>query len=142
MNKPVKQVCVDCHFFQRDMPADKPLRFLVTDDQREWSRTGNFNWYPNCNIGCHLGVWDTGVGLPGEIDEVVLRTERTATCFFWPFTPGMQFPAAKILQKRAADQKEAATDRRHTIRGLRIAAWGLGVTALFSLFNFIMGLFE
>jgi hypothetical protein len=47
----------------------------------------------------------------------------------------MLLPAAEILQKREADNREASRDRKRAVIGLWIAASGLGLNFLWNVFG-------
>src|SRR3954470_31296 len=112
-----RQVCVDCHFFTkevRDLPHGKPGVSQVTQRERSSARQGNFSWtQDHWVLCCHLGVWDEGHGTRiEEREQTICRTDRRDFCFFWSFHDGMFLPAAKILQQREAESREANRDRR------------------------------
>ena len=127
-----KASCAECHFLTKI-----PLPVLREDDgtssiddsdrtlnvqERERLRKRDLDWLGRLEtLGCHFGVWGEG---PVTLEELA-ETDRTDFCFFWKHRPGMLFPAAEILQKREADNREAARDRRLTIIGLWVAVFAL-----------------
>jgi len=82
-----------------------------------------------------MGVWDEGYTpeLRQGRRQTIVETPRKDFCFFFEHRDGMLFPAAKTLQEREAQFKEAARDRRHTIIGLWIAALALLASVLMDL---------
>ena len=80
---------------------------------------------------CNFMVWDQGVHFDiGWRYEVIVETERSDSCFFFPWRQGMLLPAARLLQEREATNREANRDRLLTRWGLWIAAIALVVNAL------------
>jgi hypothetical protein len=122
---------VDCHFFvktTRFSGAD-PFVQVVSTAERARVRTEDFGWrHPEEALSCYLGVWDEGVNFDvAKRAEVIARTDRRGFCFFWPARPGMLLPAARLLQEREAQAREASRDRRLALIGLWIAAAALVV---------------
>jgi hypothetical protein len=73
-----------------------------------------------------MGVWDEGYGTGVDSRrQVIIKSDRRGFCFFWPFRPGMFFPAGEVLQKREWELAQAKRDRLLTIIGLWIAALAL-----------------
>ena len=123
-----KQSCVDCHFL---MKQSNPHKFGATDRDREAIKNQDYSPFTHMSLGCYFGVWDEGYNFATERrHEVIVETNRKNYCFFWKYRPGMLFPAAEVLQKREADNQEAARDRKLTLIGLFIAAVALVVNAL------------
>lgn len=141
MNRHPQPACVDCHFFEitRLVAGHARIAGVVGEADRDLARKNKFEeWAPvdddaTANIlGCHLGVWQETFSpnrpKEGRYDEVVVKNRND--CFFWPYRPHMGLEAAKTLEKREYDAREAARDRRETIRGLRLATFGLIITAV------------
>ncbi len=124
-----KQTCVDCHFFVKEVrdTAGAPYTLTVTADERALARKGDYTWHKShLAICCSFGVWDEGHMFDmAKRHEVIVETERRNFCFFWRYRAGMMLPAAKTLQEREAQQREATIDRRLTVWGLWIAAAAL-----------------
>lgn len=77
-------------------------------------------------MACHFGVWDEGYNFDRSTrHNILVETERSDFCFWWPFRPGMLFPAAMTMQERKANLVESAHDRKLTSWGLWIAAIAL-----------------
>jgi hypothetical protein len=74
-------------------------------------------------------------GKPREtsLDVVRLTMERGHSCFWYPFQSRMSLEAAKVLERRSADRREAARDRAWVKYGVWVAAIGL-------LLNFLLGI--
>lgn len=128
-NKKPVQACVNCHFFRKESYTGfenaRPWVTAVTEKERELCRSHDFTWLKDSsNIGCYFSVWDGAHQLTDRY-EIIVETDRKDFCFFWKNTPGMFFPAAKVLQKREAQDKEIRRDRRLTIAGLFVAAVAL-----------------
>jgi hypothetical protein len=82
-----------------------------------------------------MGVWDEGYTpeLSQKRRQTIVETPRKDFYFFFQHRDGMLFPAARTLQEREAQFKEAARYRRHTIIVLWIAAIALLVSVLVDL---------
>ncbi|MBU2602352.1 MAG: hypothetical protein KKA32_09315 [Actinobacteria bacterium] len=134
-----KQACVHCHFFVKTtrFPQANPFVQLVSKSERAKSRTGEFDWVgPETALSCHLGVWDEGHNFePSQRSLAIVDAERRDFCFFWRVRPGMFLPAAKALQKREAQLREAKRDRWLTLVGLWIAAIALVINVLLTIAN-------
>jgi hypothetical protein len=124
MSREPKQACVGCHFFIKQTPA---FTFAVEPSERELCRSEDYSWQKgHYNIACEFGVWDEGVGFGQSTKhELVVETNRRDFCFFRKHQPGMNLPAAKVLQERESEDRRASRDRRLTIIGLWIAACAL-----------------
>src|ERR1043166_8370375 len=98
VNSQPKQTCIDCHFFVK---GSNPHKFHPTDDERTRMKAGDFSTIgDHWSLACHKGIWDEGYrGQPEKREEIILRTSRENSCFFYPYTPGMNLPAAVKLQE-------------------------------------------
>ena len=99
----------------------------IDDSKRRAASVNDFSWIRETeSLNCHFGVWDEGYE-PGNEKrfERIVNTERKDFCFYWRHRPGMLLPAAETLQKREAESKEAARDRKLALVGLWIAALAL-----------------
>ena len=137
------KACINCHFFQREVSDRAGTRALaVSEEIREGVRTRGLRWpiedlTTTLYFGCYHQVWSKGNGVESEdVYNEIIKSGRN-NCFFFPYTPGMMFPAATTLQKRDFELKEAAKDRKHTILGLWIAGGGLVVGAIISFVELI-----
>jgi len=122
------QYCVDCHFLVKEnrQHGGIPNVFTLTDQERAKARADDFSWVGDWTLACHLGVWDEGYRFGSQSrGRILTQTERRGFCFFWKYRPGMLLPAAKILQEREAQYREARRDRLLTICGLWIAVAAL-----------------
>ena len=115
---------MNCHFFIKQTPEHK---LEVTQQERNAIKNHNFSVIKgHYALGCFFGVWDGGHNFDSqERFSTILYTSRKNFCFFWPWRQGMLLEAAKILQKREADNREASRDRKLTILGLWIATIAL-----------------
>ncbi len=125
-----KQTCVDCHFFveeARSLPSPNPITVDVTSEERALAAKGDFSWVREIwTLMCHFKVWDEDYDFDLKARQrVIVDTNRRDFCFFWPHRPGMLIPAARALQEREAQAREASRDRRLTIWGLWIAVAAL-----------------
>lgn len=134
MHAKPKQACVNCHFFVKEARGlrNGPVTLEVTETDRELCRAGDYSWHKDhYAIACHFAVWDEGHNFDmSRRHEVVVETDRQNFCFFWKHRPGMLLPAARVLQEREAQARDASRDRRLTIVGLFIAAIALLVDVL------------
>lgn len=128
LSKPV-QACVNCHFLVKEARglAPDPITLEVRTSEREQTRIGDYSWTAeHYALACHFVVWDEGHNFDRQHrHEVLVATDRRNFCFWWRHRPGMLIPAAKILQEREANTREASRDRRLTLYGLWIAAVAL-----------------
>jgi len=125
-----KQCCADCHFFgkeARSLNTPQPVTLAVSPEERALAKKNDFTWVKDyATLLCHFGVWDEGFNFDkAKRFEILVETDRRGFCFFWHFRPGMLNPAAKILQEREAQNREASKERWLTIVGLWIAALAL-----------------
>ena len=123
------------------MKSSRDGQFSLTSEERQSARARDYDWLHDIySLGCHFGVWDEGLTPSSRENRqaILLDTDRRDFCFFWPYQPGMMFPAAKILQKREAENRDAARDRKYTIIGLWIAVVALVVSTLLELVNLIL----
>ena len=130
--------CIDCHFL---MKGNRDGQFSLTSEERQSARAGDYDWLHDVySLGCHFGVWDEGFTPSSRENrqEILLGIDRRDFCFFWSYQPGMMFPAAKVLQKREAANRDAGRDRKYTIIGLWIAGIALAVSTLLELANLIL----
>ncbi len=156
----VTPCCVNCHFlmkWDRDLSslqgnpsAPQELKDFVTAQERGALRKdGGLEAFGNedgrigsYNLACYQNVWDSAnfrKDSPRDIRIIVTRN-RGESCFFYPYTPGMFFPAAAELERREADRREAKRDRGLTkwsiilgiIAALVGAAIGSILTAILS----------
>jgi hypothetical protein len=128
-----KEVCVNCHFFSKKIPDPaNHLERSVSEEDRDRLRSGVLSLLTdNVWLGCQMRVWSADD--PPDITkltEEISTTERKGYCFYWPYRRGMAFPAAQTLQKREAENRDAAHDRKLVIYGLWIAAIATAVQAL------------
>lgn len=123
------EACVSCHFFTKEYRGDgnRPMISDVAKEIRDRARGGDYGWIEDhYTLSCSFGVWDEGYNFaPAKRHEVLVKTNRSGFCFFWPHRPGMLLPAARILQERSAALRETWRDRRYAIIGLWIAGIAL-----------------
>ncbi|HKQ49708.1 MAG TPA: hypothetical protein VJZ71_16665 [Phycisphaerae bacterium] len=129
--------CLKCHFLMRwDRPSTgADNKMLVTQKMREDLERGvgpMMACGSNYHLACFHNVWDdanphdsVGADLQSR-----LRAERGESCFFYPYTPGMFFPAAAELERRESDRREAKSDRRMAMWGTVIGLLGVILGAL------------
>ncbi len=124
-----KQACVDCHFFVKQaapLPSPQVYVSLVTREERQQAKAGDYAWSNHYSLGCHMLVWDEGHQFDATRKHAaVVVADRRKFCFFWEFRPGMMLPAARTLQEREAADSRAARNRTLTTIGLWIAALAL-----------------
>ena len=133
--------CVDCHFLVKWTRIDGETHtYVLNDEERRKSREGDYGWVGNeWALACDFRVWDEGTRPDtGLRSNLIMKTNRSESCFFRKYHPGMLLPAARILQEREMLASEARKDRRLTIYGLYIAAIGLVVNAVVSIASLIL----
>ena len=128
-------------FFQENVRPQNDLEYSVSEDERRQLQANDFSLVADNNVvpGCQMKVW-TSVWPVDKIKlaEEVFTTDRKNFCFYWPYRRGMAFPAAETLQKRAAENREAAHDRKLVIYGLWLAAFALFVQAIFAVIGLVI----
>jgi len=106
----MKKICRNCHFLAEDFRiGNKSSSNLVSADKRKKLKNKEINGEMVFleNLKCYHGVWDEG-NKTRNFDryEEINEKERSDSCFFYPYIPGMLFPAAVHLQKRKVDNEE------------------------------------
>lgn len=135
-----RECCAKCHFFIRhpqkfapeyDPPPLVVGKSIVTKGgRRELVESGvrerypgpvphdNQTYYVFC-YGCDNEVWDSEqlaadqAGVGALVVEEVVRS-RGRGCFYYAHTPGTSLAAAKVLEQRKVDRREARDDRQVT----------------------------
>lgn len=113
--------CRDCHFLMKwDRSADGgEIKMPISVNERARLARGE----PaetvvgtNYSLACFHDVWDWANRRSDSENDLVrvITLERGESCFAYPHTPGMFFPAAAELERRQADRREAQRDRRLT----------------------------
>ena len=87
--------------------------------------------YNQDNICCEKGIWDKRIEpkLISRLEEVI-DENRKDDCFFIKYREGMSFEGATELHRRRHEN-------RNLKRSFSIAVWGLYLSALAALLNFI-----
>lgn len=114
----MKKNCRSCHFLTK---THEQRPFSWNENEREGGTIKN-----SYAASCYMGVWDTGIdpALDKKLDEII-NENREDSCFFIENRPGMNFKAAKILQKRKAANAQLKKSYRYTQWGLWIAVLAL-----------------
>ncbi len=129
--------CRDCHFLMKwhritdggeiKMPIARDERLRLAKGDPSKSVIGD-----DYSIACVHGVWDSAN--PRKDSETnlvrVLTRDRGESCFFYPHTAGMFFPAATELEKRDADRREARRDRKVAMWSIVLGLGGVVVGAV------------
>jgi len=141
-----KESCVSCHFFgKKTLRPANDLEQSVSEDERRQLQANDFSFIADDNVlpGCQMKVWTSvwKVNKTKLIEEVI-TTDRKNFCFYWPYRPGMAFLAAQTLQKRAAETKEAAHDRKLVIYSLWLAVIALFVQAILAVVGIVMSSYK
>lgn len=145
--------CANCHFLVRRELAAIGLRargdgksyrvVLSAVSQEDRTALVKGNQVDNTgSLSCFKEVW-RAIGKSSDQQQDVQATiysNRGESCFFYPFTKGMDWEAAAELERRTSDRREASRDRlmvkrsiRWTVIGVIMAAViGATITALLS----------
>lgn len=153
MSSHPKEVCVNCQFLSKkslDRSVALDLESSVTEDERRQLKANDFSLVADNNVlvGCQMKVWTSVLPVDktkldkAKLTEEILTTDRTNFCFYWPYRRGMAFAAAQTLQKRVAESKEAAWDRKLTIYGLWLAAIALVVQAFLTVIGLVISSYK
>ena len=128
--------CNRCHFLEKwERSSGSKTCFAVSTEERQRLLAGN-EWNTNSHVpwslACNKGVWDSAnFRKDSNCDLHTITTEdRGESCFFYPRTPGMFFPAADELEERVANRREAERDRALTRHTLWVAIAALIVSIL------------
>jgi len=130
--------CANCHFMAKMATLDGNSRSPYELSRKDRVQlAGGEAWSTVAGKGrtivCYLGVWDQGYMTVDGLDKSraeVITGERGESCFFYTCTPGMFFPAAAELEKRASDRREAERDRHVVKWGIIIGIAGVVLGAL------------
>jgi hypothetical protein len=120
--------CKGCHFLAKLTPPNmhtsrsdsSPSSSELSDFDRECLAGGppaSSVVGESSSIACYLHVWDQGyLTTDGQkkTQTEIISGERGESCFFYPYTPGMLFPAAVELERRQSNRREAERDRELT----------------------------
>src|SRR5437016_5542308 len=120
--KPIKQVCLNCHFLQyvervnsdTDSISRYPSLAERLDLESRPSGEGHF-----FSMYCAEGVWAESElvrqygGMPERYEEI-LDTERENKCYFFPYTPSMDIKTAKDLWSRQEESRLRNEDKKFT----------------------------
>jgi hypothetical protein len=141
-----KESCVTCQFFsKKTLFPQNDLEYSVSEDERGQLKANDFALVADNNVlpGCQMKVWTSVHPVDkAKLVEEVFTTDRKNFCFYWPYRRGMAFPAAQTLQKRAAENREAAYDRKLTIYGLGLAAFALFVQAILAVIGLVISSYK
>lgn len=116
-------------------PEGHESKMLVTSEMREGLARGENPLAvcgQNYSLACFQNVWDDFNRHDNTSTELRTRLtkERGETCFYYPYAPGMFFPAAAELERRQADRHEAQRDRKVGMWGIIIGLVGVVLGAL------------
>jgi hypothetical protein len=141
-----KEVCVNCHFFsKKTLLPQNDLEYSVSADERRQLQANDFSLVADGNVvpGCQMKVWTSVHPVDKtKLTEEAITTDRKNFCFYWPYRRGMAFLAAQTLQKRAAENREAAHDRKLVIYGLWLAAFALFVQAILAVIGLVISSYK
>jgi len=113
-NAPTGRCCLPCHFltdrhrcpdgFEASHPLGREDRERLARGEPRPAGRGDQR------LACFRDVWrGSNPSTEGVVRlEKTLRWERGETCFHYPHTPGMLFPAAVELERRAAERRALA----------------------------------
>lgn len=133
----MKMYCRNCHFLakvDRD-ESGAVYKNSLSPQERAKADTDSENIVPHFyTLNCYMGVWDEGIIGNSNRNEIINENVRKR-CFFYPYTPGMMFDAAKELQKREQEFRAIRTSNFYTRIGLWIAAGALLLNSLIFYFK-------
>ena len=138
-----EKCCLRCHFLKKWMREEngKEICFELSTEERQCLLVGEkWNTSPvPWSLACHKNVWDSANFRKDSCRDIPVITtqDRGESCFFYPHTPGMFFPAAVVLEERAANRREAERDRALTRRAFWVAFTALIVSILATIVNLI-----
>lgn len=133
--KPIKHSCSKCHFLAWGVNQVSIKPTTWDDDLR--ARLEPLSEGGRYRSGCNKGYWhesflpqdDNGqTEIKAFQDQV--RKDRKESCFFVEYQEGMTWEAAEDLQR-------LQYENRNLKRSLLIATWGLYISAVAAVFNFI-----
>jgi len=137
--------CLNCHFLKRWMRErdGREINMEVSFQERQLLAEGKeWNTHPNVpwSLACHQNVWDAANFREDSCKDIKVITtkDRGESCFFYPYIPGLFFPAARELERRVADRREAEKDRALTRRAFYVALCALIVSILATIANIII----
>jgi hypothetical protein len=144
-----KESCVHCHFLvltRHGISGGTRASFtnVVSAEERRKVEADDFSWasidteVASNILGCHMGVWEEPFQPrreKAERFEMLVKTNRKGSCFFWNYRPSMRLTAAETLQKRDAEARDTNRNLRLTQVGLFIASFGLIAQVLLAIFG-------
>lgn len=131
-----EKACVNCHFFAIKTHQTNDFR-LVTEEEREEAREGDFYWSKNVSdLACYRGVWSyhrTPRQSSEEMKEEYVERDRERECFFFRHRPGMTLETAEKLHDRKKERERF--EKRNSVLwwSVLIALFGVIVNAAIQL---------
>lgn len=149
-----KRCCLECHFLGRWLAGSTSARLDAAKAYEKGNVFLRAQWTPEVlrepiraeitaagtpdprqSLTCLMDVWGSLTMDLDLLHEAMaeLTRDRDESCFFFPFTPGMTADAARELERREKERREARHNRRIVVMvGIGSALIGAVVGALVS----------
>jgi hypothetical protein len=90
------------------------------------------------NVACYEDVWDSANPRADTSKDIraIMKKDRREDCFFYTYTPGIYFPAARELEQRNADRREAKRDRFWVKCGVWVAVAAVLLTLVWDVYKY------
>ena len=141
-----QKCCLNCHFLVEyklrpgsfGSPVSKQYRTEILSDPtaRDNKLEKRFQ-----ACACYMGVWSPATTIEEAKEDLGNRDwdrvvrERGESCFFWPHDNRLSIEAARELERREADRREAKQDRKWAKIGVWVAAIALIANLLWSVYQ-------
>jgi len=110
----MQKICRNCHFLTKYTvtPSGQRDVFVLNDKERKELKLGNMNCIESrFRLECYNLVWSEGAIGARRRDEIINKTNRRSTCFFFAYNSTMLLPGAEKLFKIQREKKERWRDR-------------------------------
>jgi hypothetical protein len=143
-NAPTGRCCLTCHFLTDSHRCPDGFEASHPLGREDRERLARGEPLPGCgdqSLACFRDVWRVSNPPAEWVAQLgkTLRWERGETCFHYPHTPGMLFPAAVELERRAAERRALAAGSANA-SGRAAAPWPVVIGLIGMVLGTILGL--
>lgn len=129
----MKHCCRNCHFLTKESGIQGGMLSYSlpwTGEERLEGKAAEV-YAEGHNICCKRGIWDKRIDpeLISKLEEII-DENRAGDCFFIEYREGMSFEGATELHR-------TRYENRNLRRSFSIAVWGLYLSVIAALLNFI-----
>jgi hypothetical protein len=114
----LKKYCQRCHFLAKETRTNTTgqvyLVSLSENDRNNAVDNPESAVESYYSLKCYMGIWDEGiVGSKKDRDNIINRTPRKKSCYFYPFSPTMPLDTAKSLHEDLVKNQELRWNKSH-----------------------------